>query len=35
VVPENIDAIRAIFERAPDSRSSIATTDQALGLRPP
>jgi len=35
VVPENIDAIRAIFERAPDGRSSVATTDQALGLRPP
>ena len=35
VVPENIDAIRASLERAPDGPSSIAVTDQALGLRSP
>jgi glyceraldehyde-3-phosphate dehydrogenase (NAD(P)) len=33
VVPENIDAIRAIFQSAPDAASSIAMTDRALGLR--
>lgn len=32
VVPENIDAIRAMFDLAPDGRASIARTDQALGL---
>ena len=32
VVPENIDAIRAMFDLAPDGPSSIAKTDQALGL---
>ena len=35
VVPENIDAIRAMFESAPDAASSIAMTDRALGLRSP
>ena len=33
VVPENIDAIRAMFDLAPDAASSIAVTDMALGLR--
>jgi len=32
VVPENIDAIRAILELAPDGPSSVAMTDRALGL---
>jgi glyceraldehyde-3-phosphate dehydrogenase (NAD(P)) len=32
VVPENIDAVRAMFELAPDGPSSIAATDRALGL---
>ncbi len=32
VVPENIDAIRAMFELAPDGRTSIRITDRALGL---
>jgi len=32
-VPENIDAIRAMFELAPDGPASIAMTDRALGLR--
>jgi glyceraldehyde-3-phosphate dehydrogenase (NAD(P)) len=32
VVPENVDAIRAMFELAPDGPTSIATTDRALGL---
>ena len=32
VVPENIDAIRSMFELAPDGPSSIAITDRALGL---
>jgi glyceraldehyde-3-phosphate dehydrogenase (NAD(P)) len=32
VVPENIDAIRAMFELAPDGPTSIAVTDRALGL---
>ncbi|MFZ0699011.1 MAG: type II glyceraldehyde-3-phosphate dehydrogenase [Thermoplasmata archaeon] len=35
VVPENIDAIRAMFELAPDGPTSIATTDRALGLSTP
>ena len=33
VVPENIDAIRAMFHLAPDAASSMAVTDMALGLR--
>ncbi len=33
VVPENIDAIRAMFHLAPDAASSVAVTDMALGLR--
>ena len=33
VVPENIDAIRAMFNLAPDGDSSIAVTDMTLGLR--
>lgn len=33
VVPENIDAIRAMFKLAPDGAASIAATDMALGLR--
>jgi glyceraldehyde-3-phosphate dehydrogenase (NAD(P)+) (phosphorylating) len=33
VVPENIDAIRAMFKLANDGAASIATTDMALGLR--
>jgi glyceraldehyde-3-phosphate dehydrogenase (NAD(P)) len=32
VVPENIDAIRAMMELAPDGRASVAITDRALGL---
>jgi glyceraldehyde-3-phosphate dehydrogenase (NAD(P)+) (phosphorylating) len=32
VVPENIDAIRAMFDLAADGRESIAKTDKALGL---
>jgi len=32
VVPENVDAIRAMLDLAPDGRSSIAITDRALGL---
>jgi glyceraldehyde-3-phosphate dehydrogenase (NAD(P)) len=35
VVPENIDAIRAMFDLAPDAKASIAITDRALGLAPP
>jgi glyceraldehyde-3-phosphate dehydrogenase (NAD(P)) len=35
VVPENIDAIRAIFDLAPDAAHSIAMTDRALGLPAP
>lgn len=31
-IPENIDAIRAMFELAPDSAASIAITDRSLGL---
>ncbi|MGA8303798.1 MAG: type II glyceraldehyde-3-phosphate dehydrogenase [Thermoplasmata archaeon] len=34
VVPENIDAIRAMFDLAPDGLASIAVTDRALGLTP-
>ncbi len=33
VVPENVDAIRALFDLAPDGPTSIAMTDRALGLR--
>jgi glyceraldehyde-3-phosphate dehydrogenase (NAD(P)) len=33
VVPENIDAIRAMFQLAPDASSSMAVTDMGLGLR--
>ncbi len=32
VVPESIDAIRAMFDLAPDAATSIARTDRALGL---
>jgi glyceraldehyde-3-phosphate dehydrogenase (NAD(P)+) (phosphorylating) len=32
VVPENIDAIRAMLELAPDAASSIRITDRTLGL---
>jgi glyceraldehyde-3-phosphate dehydrogenase (NAD(P)) len=32
VVPENIDAIRAMFDLAPDGPGSIAITDRTLGL---
>jgi glyceraldehyde-3-phosphate dehydrogenase (NAD(P)) len=35
VVPENIDAVRAMFNLAPDGVSSMAITDGALGLRRP
>ncbi|HUJ77965.1 MAG TPA: type II glyceraldehyde-3-phosphate dehydrogenase [Thermoplasmata archaeon] len=35
VVPENIDAIRAMFDLAPDARSSIARTDESLGIPRP
>ncbi len=31
-VPENIDAIRAMFDLAPDAATSIRMTDRALGL---
>jgi glyceraldehyde-3-phosphate dehydrogenase (NAD(P)) len=32
VVPENIDAIRSMFDLARDGAESIAKTDRALGL---
>ena len=35
VVPENVDAIRAMFQLAKDARDSIAKTDQAIGLPAP
>jgi len=36
VVPENIDAVRAILDLAPDAATSIERTDRALGIpRPP
>ncbi len=35
VVPENIDALRAMFDLAPDARTSIATTDRALAILGP
>lgn len=34
VVPENIDAIRSMFDLAPNAEASIAMTDRALGLVP-
>ncbi|MGI0067183.1 MAG: type II glyceraldehyde-3-phosphate dehydrogenase [Thermoplasmata archaeon] len=34
VVPENIDAIRSMFDLAPTGDASMALTDRALGLRP-
>jgi glyceraldehyde-3-phosphate dehydrogenase (NAD(P)) len=35
VVPENVDAIRAMFGLAPDALASIAMTDRALGIPHP
>lgn len=35
VVPENIDAIRAMFDLAPDGAHSMAITDRALGIPHP
>ena len=35
VVPENIDAIRVMFDLAPDAARSIAMTDRSLGIPPP
>lgn len=35
VVPENVDAIRAMFGLAPDGATSIAMTDEALGIPHP
>ncbi|MGD0257627.1 MAG: type II glyceraldehyde-3-phosphate dehydrogenase [Thermoplasmata archaeon] len=35
VVPETIDAIRAMFDLAPDAAHSIAITDRTLGIPPP
>jgi glyceraldehyde-3-phosphate dehydrogenase (NAD(P)) len=35
VVPENVDAIRAMFDLAPDGPTSIARTDRALGIPAP
>jgi glyceraldehyde-3-phosphate dehydrogenase (NAD(P)+) (phosphorylating) len=35
VIPENIDAIRAMFDLAPDAAHSIAITDRTLGLPAP
>ncbi len=32
VVPENIDAIRAMFDLAPDAEASMAITDRTLGI---
>ena len=32
VVPENIDAIRAMFDLAPDAETSMAITDRTLGI---
>jgi glyceraldehyde-3-phosphate dehydrogenase (NAD(P)) len=34
VIPENIDAVRAMFDLAPDAAHSIALTDRSLGLAP-
>jgi glyceraldehyde-3-phosphate dehydrogenase (NAD(P)) len=35
VVPESIDAIRAMFDLAPDGPHSIAITDRTLGIPAP
>ncbi len=35
VVPENVDAIRAMFDLAPDAATSILRTDQSLGIPRP
>jgi glyceraldehyde-3-phosphate dehydrogenase (NAD(P)) len=35
VVPENIDALRAMFDLAPDAERSMAVTDRALGIPEP
>ncbi|MCI4365398.1 MAG: type II glyceraldehyde-3-phosphate dehydrogenase [Thermoplasmata archaeon] len=35
VVPENVDAIRAMFDLAPDAAHSIAITDRTLGIPSP
>lgn len=35
VVPETVDAIRALTESEPDSRASIDRTDRSLGIGPP
>ncbi|MGA8663830.1 MAG: type II glyceraldehyde-3-phosphate dehydrogenase [Thermoplasmata archaeon] len=35
VVPENIDAVRAMFDLAPDAAHSMAITDRALGIPQP
>ncbi|HZY70920.1 MAG TPA: type II glyceraldehyde-3-phosphate dehydrogenase [Thermoplasmata archaeon] len=35
VVPENVDAIRAMFSLAPDAKSSMEITDRALGIPRP
>jgi len=35
VIPENIDAVRAMFGLAPDAAHSIAQTDRSLGIPPP
>ncbi len=35
VVPENIDAVRAMLGLAPDPQTSIRLTDEALGIAPP
>ena len=35
VVPESVDAIRAMFDLAPDGATSIAMTDRALGISSP
>ncbi len=35
VIPEVVDAIRAMFDLAPDAAHSIAMTDRALGIPPP
>ena len=33
VIPENVDAVRAMTEAEPDGAKSIAVTDQSLGIR--
>ena len=35
VVPENIDAIRSMFDLSPDGGHSIALTDRSLGIPSP